>query len=135
MINKVYLIDDDEICLLLSEYIFLESHYTDRCIIFKDPREALAALMHDLEEGTLPEIILLDLNIPVMTSWEFLEKLRPYETQLRNKCFIYMLTSSVNEPDLVRAKNCGLVFELIQKPFTLDKLNAIVRDIVIMKAK
>ncbi|MBK0403096.1 response regulator [Adhaeribacter sp. BT258] len=135
MISKVYLIDDDEICLLSSEYIFTESHYSNGCSIFNDPRKALTTLMQDLETDNLPEIIVLDMHIPAMSGWEFLEKLKPYEAQLRNKCFIYMLTSSVNESDLVRAQSCNLVFELIRKPFTLDKLNQIVRDIVIMKNK
>jgi two-component system chemotaxis response regulator CheY len=135
MLSKVYVIDDDEICLLSSEYIFTESLYTEGCTNFKDPRKALATLKRDLETDNLPEIIILDLNIPEMCGWEFLEKLKPYEAQLRNKCFIYMLTSSVDQADRVRAQSCGLVFELIKKPFTLDKLNQMVQDIVIMKTK
>jgi CheY-like chemotaxis protein len=129
------MIDDDEVSLLASKYIFSESHFIDDCTFFKDSREAFADLMHDLEMNSLPEIIILDLHIPVMSGWEFLNKLKSYEAQLRNKCYIYILTSSVNEVDLLRAQNCGLVFELIQKPFTFDKLNQIVRDIINMKTK
>ena len=135
MLSKVYLIDDDEVCLLSSEFIFTESRYTDGCTFFKDPREALAVLKQDLENETLPEIIILDLHIPEMNGWGFLEALKPYEDQLRHKCFIYMLTSSVDEAEWGRAQNCGLVYELLQKPFTTEKLDEIIRDIVFMRNK
>ena len=135
MLSKVYLIDDDEICLLTSQFIFTESRYIDGCTFFQDPREALAVIKQDLESDTLPEIIILDLHIPEMDGWEFLEALKPYEAQLRNKCFIYMLTSSADEAELVQAQNCGLVFELLQKPFTPQKLDEIIRDIVFMRNK
>ena len=135
MISKVYLIDDDEVCLMSLNYIFSESHYATDCINFKDARLALAALMQDLEDDNLPEIILLDLHIPEMNGWDFLKALIPYEEQLRNRCFIYVLTSSVNEAELLRAQTCGLVYELVQKPFTADVLDKCMLDIVFMKTK
>ncbi|HSI90290.1 MAG TPA: response regulator [Adhaeribacter sp.] len=132
---KIYLIDDDEVCLQTSALIFTESRYTKGCSIFLDPREALAVLKQDIENNSLPDIIILDLHIPVMSGWDFLEALKPYEAQLRNDCFIYVLTSSIDESELMQVQTFPLVFDVIQKPFTPDKLNQIIQEIVFMKTK
>lgn len=60
-------------------------------------------------------MVLLDLNMPVMNGWEFLDALVPYEQELRGSCHIYILTSSLALADLEKSKRYNLVAGLIHK--------------------
>ncbi|GAB3537183.1 response regulator [Pontibacter brevis] len=122
MLNKVYVIDDDEISLYLAQTVFELYAPQTECVCFDNAIQALRRLEEDVLEETLPNLILLDLNMPVMSGLGFLKAVRPMAAALENKCFICVLTSSVNEQDRLQCLASGLVLDLIQKPFVEEKL-------------
>lgn len=70
----------------------------------------------------LPEVILLDLNMPVMDGWEFLEAFRALKPSLPRKITIYIVSSSIAPADVERAKSISAVTDYIIKPITMAQL-------------
>jgi CheY-like chemotaxis protein len=121
---KTYLIDDDNLALFLARHLLQAESFASSICAFQSAEEALAALLADRQEA-LPEIIFLDLNMPLMNGWQFLEALAPYEHELRGRCYIYILTSSLALCDLEKSTHYQLVEGLIHKPLDRGELLAI----------
>ena len=115
---KSYIIDDEAISIYLTKYMLIEEKFSDDITTFDSAEEALEDIKQNLE-ATLPRIIFIDLNMPGMNGWEFLDELEPYKPQLLNRCWIYILTSSLDLNDAARAKEYELVQGFIHK--TIDK--------------
>ncbi len=69
------LIDDDPITLFLAKHIFLNEDYSDNVIEFNDPERALDFLRHQISDGQVPQVIILDLNMPKISGWDLLVEL------------------------------------------------------------
>ncbi len=70
----------------------------------------------------IPDIIILDINMPVMDGWEFLEEFIPLQPKLGKQVIIYMVSSSIDKHDIEKAKQISAVSDYIVKPITEDKL-------------
>ncbi|ARS35575.1 response regulator [Pontibacter actiniarum] len=119
MYNKVYIVDDDEVSIFLTEAILEADQFATECKGFLDAKNALQTLLESAtgqSQDSLPEVIFLDLNMPFMSGWDFLEALKPYESTLKGHCRIYILTSSVDEQERKRAHGTSLVAGFLQKP-------------------
>jgi CheY-like chemotaxis protein len=123
---QTLLIDDDSISLFLTEKLFQQAGLSQGLRSFQLPEQALGYVQQALaQQHELPEVILLDLNMPVLSGWNFLAALQPYEAQLAGRCFIYMLTSSLSPLDKARSKEIALVTGFIHKPLDSVQLQAI----------
>ena len=71
------------------------------------------------------QVFVVDLNMPVMNGWEFLEALAPHQQELLGRCHIYILTSSLALSDLEKSKKYELVSGLIHKPIDSGEIRAI----------
>ena len=121
MINKAYIIDDDDISIFLTS-MMLESNLFARNIeSYVNPTEALFKLQHIPDEN-LPEIILLDLNMPVLNGWEFLETITQQESRFLGKCHVFILTSSVDPLEKEQAAQYKLVNGFLRKPLDESSL-------------
>ena len=119
MYNRVHIIDDDEISIFLTENILDVVQFAREYVGFLCAKEALAELLAMLRQERmeqLPDIIFLDLNMPLVSGWDFLEALLPYQHVLCDRCQIYILTSSVDAAEIDKAMSYNIVSGFLQKP-------------------
>jgi CheY-like chemotaxis protein len=119
-----YIIDDEAISLFLTEQVLRLEGFNSPIRTFTGAKDALDFLRAHLT-AEVPEVILLDLNMPMMNGWDFLDALAPYTTVLAGRCRIYVLTSSLALADTARAKSCMLVTGIIHKPLDEDEIRGI----------
>lgn len=121
---QTVLIDDDFISVFLTKKLLQREGFGETVQSFQSPQQAVRYLQHTLP-AQMPEVIFLDLNMPLLSGWDVLEALQPYAAQLRERCLIYLLTSSLALTDQARAQDCALVTALLHKPLDEVQLRAI----------
>jgi CheY-like chemotaxis protein len=123
-LNIVYLIDDDEIMTFLTNNLLLTEHFCKKVMMFTDAEMALSQLKEALQTKTdIPDIILLDLQMPVMTGWDFIEEFKKLDTKIP----AFVFTSSINPADKNKAHGYPEIKDFILKPLTKMKLQKILR--------
>jgi PAS domain S-box-containing protein len=116
----IMLVDDDPIINAISQRFIGKLRPKAKVAQFLNPEVALSALL-DLAPGHLPDLIMLDLQMPEMSGWDFLEHLAHAKLSVQ----VYMLTSSKNPLDQERAKRYDMVQGFIAKPLNEEKLKII----------
>jgi CheY-like chemotaxis protein len=119
-----YLIDDDPIALFLTTQVLNQEGVTSNLRTFSGAAAALAYLLPRLAME-VPMVIFLDLNMPELTGWDFLDALAPHVSALAGRCRIYLLTSSLAQADTARTSAYPLVSGVIHKPLDQDEVQAI----------
>ena len=119
------LIDDDPITTFLTERLLEHEGLSNTAASFQSPTEALAFLLRQIPAGLVPQVILLDLDMPLVSGRDFLDLLKPHEVQLQGQCIVYLLTSSTALADEVRAKAYPLVAGVLHKPLDQHKIQQI----------
>ncbi len=124
-IKLTYLVDDDAIVLLLGRKVFARHDKFDELQTFENGRSALDRITAQAKTNTgLPSLILLDLNMPGMDGWEFLEQFKHVPEAAHIP--VVILTSSIDPQDIARSKAFGNVKDYIPKPLTTEKLDQII---------
>ncbi len=132
---RILLIDDDEITNYLSSEV-LQFHFESVEInIVLNGEEAMKYLFDKIETNQLlPDVLLVDINMPYMDGWEFLEILEASNKQVFSSIKIFMYTSSVYFEDINRGKNNSLVTDILTKPLNQDGINEISKAILSLSA-
>ena len=125
--KNICFIDDDELFLLVSKAIMRDENFAEHIHNFEDGGEALKYLK-SVENVMLPEVLFLDINMPMMDGWEFMEALEGLD--IGNKMKIYITSSSINPLDLEKAEKSPFIKGFISKPISPDKLKKVVEDSV-----
>ncbi|QJX45564.1 response regulator [Hymenobacter taeanensis] len=120
---KTYLIDDDNLGNYLTESMLRVEGFSTHISTFDSAAVALQELLQQ-QEAELPQVIFLDLNMPEMNGWQFLDALKPHADKLQ-ACHIFVLTSSLALSDMEKAKSYDLVAGLIHKPLDSEEVQAI----------
>lgn len=123
-LKTIAIVDDDPIYIQALKNLFISWKIMNPVLFFENGKEALD-FIRVKEASALPDILLLDLNMPVMNGWLFLENFAPIAPQLKKNISIYLVTSSIWEEDSKRAEKNGLIKELITKPILQKKLRQI----------
>ena len=127
-IKLTYLIDDDEIYIFTAKKLINKTDFSEEVKFFYNGKEALEAIKSKLyNEEEVPEVILLDLNMPIMDGWQFLDEFIRIKTKKTIK--IYIVSSSVNPVDLERAKTYNMVSNYTVKPISREKLKEITEEV------
>lgn len=122
----VALVDDDDIFQMITAKTISSLHKTKQILQFMAGGDALNYIQtHMAEKEMLPDVILLDLNMPVIDGWMFLEEFAKVKERLAKVAKIYIITSSVDFNDMAKAKKIPDVQEYIVKPVTISKLQSV----------
>ncbi|WP_158974862.1 response regulator [Cellulophaga sp. L1A9] len=126
---KVWIIDDDLVSRFATQYGVRQSSTSCAINIFESAAEVLVLIQDEaFSETDLPDILLLDLVMPEINGWQFLEEL---EKTGKNKSSlrIYILSAFTNSKDLILAKEHPLVFGYFDKPISKASVDSIFKTI------
>ncbi|WAC09292.1 response regulator [Dyadobacter pollutisoli] len=116
-----FLIDDSAFDLFIYEKLLKKSGITDSVKTFNSARDALKYLL--AEGPALPEtIILLDLQMPDMNGFEFIDEFDHLPDLLRSRIKIFMLSSTIDTRDIEKAKASPHIIDLLPKPLEISFL-------------
>ena len=125
MIKTILCIDDDPITLMLCKKVITKVSFSEEIIFASNGQEAyelLKKLCLEKELGNVPNLIFLDLNMPVMNGWEFLDSIETdLKSNLKNTKVI-ILSSTIDPADYNKAKQYEMVSHFLSKPITVDML-------------
>ena len=123
MKNKLtYIIDDDKLTVKLISILVSKNKFCEEIQSFDNAQHAIDKLKQNASNnGVLPDAILLDLNMPVMDGWQFLDEfvLLPIKKEIS----IFIMTSSIDPVDIEMAKKYKIVKDYVEKPITSKKLD------------
>lgn len=122
--KTIYIIDDDPIYQLVTEKLIQKSNLFQKSVHFRNGYDALNYLK---DSGSLPEVILLDIEMPQIDAWGFLEEVEPILESLGGTCEIHIVSSSIAAEDSMRAQSYPLVTSFMSKPIDLIKLEQIAK--------
>lgn len=130
MMERIICVDDDPLCLFLAEVTIKESNMANEILLAESAPAAISLLKdlyskddQKLESQELSTLIFLDINMPVMNGWDFLEIFENEFQHLFGQVRIFILSSSIDTADIIRSKQYKSVDDYIAKPLTVEVLN------------
>jgi CheY-like chemotaxis protein len=120
------LIDEDEIDNIINQKIIESNNFSEKVLVFQTGTEALDFLRTNAKSAdNLPDLIFLDINMPIMDGFQFLEEFEKLEAPILDKSKIIMLSSSISPRDIDRAASNRFVKKYLNKPLNSRYLQAI----------
>ncbi len=120
----IAVVDDDTVYQFTASRTLKATKLTDQILQFPNGQEALEFLTNNSADATkLPDIIFLDINMPVTDGWMFLDEFKKLKTEFAKEMRIYMVSSSIDPRDLNRAKANTEVSDYVEKPISLTKFS------------
>ena len=125
--KNVMLIDDNEIDNLINQKMIEASGITNNVYIHTGAKSGIEFLKNlekltELSDVVLPDIIFLDIDMPLMDGFQFLNEFEKLSAKTKDKCHIVMLTSSINPQDLDKSKGYIYVKRYLNKPLSHENL-------------
>ena len=124
-INSVCIIDDDSIYVYIVKRLMDECNFCDSIIEFENGKEGIEGIIDLNATKKLPNIIFLDLSMPIMSGWEFLDAFAKTEISNKEDIKIIVMSSSINPNEIEMIKAYPMVTDYIVKPITPSDLDKI----------
>ena len=123
MLKNVMLIDDNDIDLFVNTQLLKRAGLTENVIAQKSAYSALSFLRKNQNNpDTLPKSIFLDIRMPEIDGFGFLDEFEKLSKDVKETCKIYMLSSSLDTKDIERAKSNPYVSKLLNKPLNVKEI-------------
>lgn len=119
-IDLVYVVDDDPLYIFSMKKVLKLTEFCNEAKFFKNGQEALDELIPQLDAGVLPDVIFLDISMPLMNGWQLLDHLIKYPRSKEIKIFI--VSSSIDPYDTGKSSSYDIVTDYIYKPITIEKM-------------
>lgn len=126
--NCILLVDDDNDCNYLHKRVLKKAQCAERIEVANDGEQALHFLKTAVNgKYPCPDLILLDINMPGMNGWEFLEEYEKLDNEVKAKIVLMMLTSSVNPDDEARALKMNIIGGFRRKYLDEESIKEIIQ--------
>jgi CheY-like chemotaxis protein len=127
--KTIMLIDDNDIDNFINERLIKAYHFAENVYVHTSTRSALEFLknievtLNEIPADLIPSHILLDINMPILDGFNFLNEFIRFAPELRTKIKVAMLTTSLNPLDIEKSKSYDCVVKFIHKPLTEEELS------------
>lgn len=130
MLDTILFVDDDPITLMLCKMVISKSLFSKEIVTAKNGEEALKYFntfkqANTNAQLTKPQLIFLDLNMPVMSGWEFLDSFSTPEYSEYNTTKVIILSSTIDPEDLEKSNKYPMVIDFLSKPISKEMLEYI----------
>lgn len=130
LIKNIFLVDDDATFVFMTKKIIRSTDIDSEINEFPDGEAAIDFLKDHLDHTEpLPDVIFLDLNMPIMDGWGFLEEYVSLEPKMKKKVKLYIVSSSISPHEIERAKHFSSVSDFIIKPLVKEKFIEIIESL------
>lgn len=126
--KSIWIIDDDAIYQIIINKLIQKAGAFSSHLSFQNGKDALINLKNLIQDDPkfIPDIILLDINMPVMDGWEFMEEVEKIKSKFTKEINIFIVSSSIAIEDKEKSKNFIDITGYISKPVSVNDLLAIV---------
>ncbi len=126
----IALVDDDKIFQLIASRSIKATQFSGKILQFNNGSEAIQYLEeHADDQNALPDLLFLDINMPLVDGWMFMEDYISLKSRINKMIRIYMISSSIDPKDVERAKAIREIKEYVTKPVSQQKFAELISEI------
>jgi CheY-like chemotaxis protein len=130
-INTFCIVDDDDLYQFTTTLLLKNTDLVNKIIVFSNGLKAINFLKEEMGNiENIPDILLLDINMPVMDGWEFLEEYLLIKHMMPKTVVIYMVSSSVDDRDILKAKSISALSGYLIKPISSENIMKVITEIL-----
>lgn len=130
-IDTFCIVDDDDIYQFTTSLLLKKTDLVNKIIVFSNGLKAIDFLKDEMgNKESIPDILFLDVNMPVMDGWEFLEEYLLIKPMLPKTIVIYMVSSSVDERDVLKAKSISALSGYFVKPISSQNIMDVIEGVL-----
>ncbi|APQ17589.1 response regulator [Maribacter hydrothermalis] len=130
-ILKTCIVDDDSIYRFTMVKTLESTKFPMDIMVFSDGEEAINFMLDNIDENSkYPDVIFLDIDMPIMDGFQFMEEYIKIKPRVGKKITIYMVSSSLDPVDIERANNISAISDYIVKPIGVGRLKKIIEELL-----
>jgi CheY-like chemotaxis protein len=129
-IQRIIMVDDDPYSQMICNHILRKVAGGIEFLKFTLPEKGIEYIesAYNIAANDCPTILLLDINMPIMSGWDFLERYDKAESDIKNQLTIYLLSSSIDQHDKARAAENKYIKAFLTKPFRKEMVETILKN-------